>query len=98
MAFLPRPEPRFQSRDSQRGAMPFVHKFDIWQRNPGGKKRLLIVRFGAIGDQVQTASVLPLLKEQGYHVTYMTTPEAQQVLLHNPHIDDWIIQDKDQVP
>lgn len=69
-----------------------------WQRNPRGKKRLLIVRFGAIGDQVQTASVLPLLKEQGYHVTYMTTPEAQQVLLHNPHIDDWIIQDKDQVP
>lgn len=73
-------------------------KFDIWQRNPSGKKRLLVVRFGAIGDQVQAASVLPLLKEQGWHVTYMTTPDAQQVLLHNPFIDGWILQDKDQVP
>jgi ADP-heptose:LPS heptosyltransferase len=42
--------------------------------------------------------VLPLLKEQGYHVTYMTTPQAQQVLLHNPSVDEWLIQDRDQVP
>lgn len=69
-----------------------------WQRNPGGKRRALVIRFGAIGDQIMAASILPLLKEQGFHVTYMTTPDAQRVLLHNPSIDAWLIQDKDQVP
>ncbi len=72
--------------------------FNVWDRHPGGKKRALLVRFGAIGDQLQAASVLPLLKEQGFHITYMTTPEAQQILLHDPHIDAWWLQDRDQVP
>lgn len=71
---------------------------ELWDRNPGDRARVLVIRFGAIGDQIQAASVLPLLKEQGCHLTYMTTPEAQQVLLHNPSIDEWLIQDKDQVP
>lgn len=71
---------------------------NIWQRHPQDRRRALVVRFGAIGDQLQTASVLPLIKEQGYHITYMTTPEAQQVLLHNPSVDEWLIQDRDQVP
>ncbi len=70
----------------------------IWQRNPGGKKRALVCRFGAIGDQIVAASILPGLREQGYFVTYMTTPDSQQVVLHDPHIDDWIIQAKDFVP
>lgn len=73
-------------------------RYDIWQRHPEGKPRALVVRFGAIGDQLFVSSILPLLKEQGYHVTYMTTPEAQQVLLHNPSVDEWLIQDKNQVP
>lgn len=70
----------------------------IWERNPGGKKRCLVIRYGAIGDQIQAASILPGLKKQGYHVTYSTTPDSQQVLFHDPHIDDWLLQDKDQVP
>jgi ADP-heptose:LPS heptosyltransferase len=71
---------------------------DLWQRNPDGKKRALVVRFGAIGDQVQTASILPGLKKQGYHVTYLTTPEAREVVRHDPHIDEWWTQAKDYVP
>ena len=78
--------------------MPFEHKFDVWDRNPGGKKRCLIVRFGAIGDQIIASSLLPLLKAEGFHVTYQCTPEAQQILRHNPHIDAWWIQAKDFVP
>jgi ADP-heptose:LPS heptosyltransferase/predicted SAM-dependent methyltransferase len=75
-----------------------VCRYEVWDRNPEGKQRALVIRFGAIGDQIMAASVIPLLKEQGFHVTYMTTPDAQQVLLHNPNIDEWLIQDKDQVP
>lgn len=71
---------------------------NLWQRNPGGKKRALVVRFGAIGDQIQTSSILPGLKKQGYHITYCTTPRGQQVVRHDPHVDDWWIQETDFVP
>jgi len=73
-------------------------KEDLYQRNPGGKKRCLVCRFGAIGDQIVASSILPGLQKQGYHITYMSTPDAQQVLLHDPHIDEWWIQEKDYVP
>ena len=73
-------------------------KMDTWQRNPGGKKRALLIRFGAIGDQIVAASVLPGLKAQGYHVTYMTTPESTKVIEHDPNIDDWWVQATDYVP
>lgn len=70
----------------------------VWQRNPDGKKRALICRFGAIGDQIVASSILPGLKAQGYHITYMTTPQSQKVLLHDPNIDEWWIQETDYVP
>ncbi len=69
-----------------------------WLRNPGGRKRALVIRYGAIGDQIMASSVLPLLKRQGYFVTYNTTPDAQAILRFDPNIDEWLIQDKDQVP
>lgn len=71
---------------------------NVWRRNPGGLKRALVIRYGAIGDQIVAASVLPLLRKQNYHVTYNTTPDAQQVVLHDPHVDEWLIQAKDFVP
>lgn len=69
----------------------------VWQRNPGGKKRVLLSRFGGVGDQIQVSSVLPGLKAKGYHVTFMTTPEGQEILKHDPHIDEWWLQDRNQV-
>ena len=69
-----------------------------WERNPGGAKRCLVVRFGAIGDMIMMSSILPGLKSQGYHVTLCTTPAGRKVVEGNPHIDDWWVQDKDQVP
>lgn len=71
---------------------------ELWQRNPEGKKRCLVVRFGAIGDMIIASSILPALKEQGWHVTWMTTPQGQEVLKHDPHIDEWWVQAKDFVP
>lgn len=62
------------------------------------KKKVCVVRYGGFGDQIQAANLLPELKRQGYHVTFMTTPKGQDILKHDPHIDAWIIQDTDQVP
>jgi ADP-heptose:LPS heptosyltransferase/predicted SAM-dependent methyltransferase len=62
------------------------------------KKTALVCRFGGFGDLLMAASVLPWLKRQGYHVTFMTTPKGQELLREDPHIDAWWIQDEDQVP
>lgn len=61
-------------------------------------KRAAVLRYGAFGDAIQASSILPGLKEQGYHVTFYCTPRTQDVLKHDPHIDEFYIQDTDQVP
>lgn len=71
---------------------------DIWQRNPEGKKRALVIRFGAIGDLIQASSILPGLKQQGYHITWMCHASTALVVINDPHVDEWIMQDQDQVP
>lgn len=71
---------------------------DLWQRHPNGKNRAIVIRYGAIGDHIVAASVLPELKKQGYHITYHAVPMGYEVLKHDPHIDEWLIEDKDQIP
>lgn len=61
-------------------------------------KGACVVRLGGMGDMIQASNVLPALKRAGYHVTFMTTPQGQDILKNDPHIDAWYIQDTDQVP
>lgn len=65
---------------------------------PKPEKTVCVVRYGAFGDLIQASSVFPALKEQGYHVTLMTTPQGWDIVKHDPHIDDVVLQDKNQVP
>lgn len=74
------------------------HLADVWQRNPNGKKRALVIRYGAIGDAVIAASVLPLLKKEGFYITFNGEHKTVGVLKHDPHIDEFLIQGKDFVP
>lgn len=62
------------------------------------KKSVCVCRFGGFGDMLQASNVFPMLKRQGFHVTVMTTPKGRDVIKEDPHVDDWIIQDPDQVP
>lgn len=61
-------------------------------------KTACVVRYGAIGDQMQSSALLPELKRQGYHVTWMCEPLGEELLRHDPHIDAFYVQGKDQVP
>jgi ADP-heptose:LPS heptosyltransferase/predicted SAM-dependent methyltransferase len=79
----------FQKKNSK-------HHFS-WQRDKP-KKTACIVRYGAFGDLLQTSSVAAGLKEQGYHVTLMTSPPGHQVIEFDPNIDEVYLQEKDQVP
>lgn len=57
-------------------------------------KTVLVARLGVIGDQLIAASVLPLLKEQGYHITYMVYKPYAEIVRNNPAID--ILRELDQ--
>ena len=68
-------------------------------KNPKPVKTAAVVRYGAQGDNIQASSVLPWLKEQGYHVSfYCQSGAGHDVILHDPHIDRFVVQDKDAVP
>lgn len=62
------------------------------------KPTACVVRYGGFGDMLQVAAILPGLKKQGYHVTVMTTPKGMEIIEHDPNVDAWYLQDKDQVP
>ncbi len=67
-------------------------------KNARPDKKVAVIRYGAFGDCLQTASVLPGLKRAGYHVTFFCTPRGVDVIRHDPHIDNIVIQDEEQVP
>ena len=65
---------------------------------PEPARTCAICRFGAWGDAIQMSSILPGLKDQGYHITLYTTSQGLEVVKHEPLIDRVILQDHDQVP
>lgn len=67
-------------------------------RNPRPKKTCGIVRYGGFGDCIQTAALFPGLKAQGYHITLYTTQVGYDMLKTDPYLDEFYLQDKDQVP
>lgn len=66
---------------------------------PKPEKTCAVIRFGAIGDMVQMSSILPWLKEQGYHITlYCQSGHGYEAVKHDPHVDRFIIQGHNNVP
>lgn len=69
-------------------------EFDI----PREHKSLCVTRYGGIGDMVQMSSVLPHLKNQGWHITLNTVGRVVDVVREDPFIDAFFLQDDGQVP
>lgn len=67
-------------------------------QNPKPEKPCAVVRYGAFGDCIQASSILPWLKEQGYHITFYCSDHGLPVIKHDPHIDRFIVQGRDEVP
>lgn len=83
--------------------------FQVYQKKQGNKhfylhkkpkpeKTAAIIRYGAFGDLIQASSIYPELKRQGYHITLYTSDGGYEVSKNDPHIDKFVVQDKDQVP
>lgn len=63
------------------------------------EKTAAVVRYGAQGDMIQASSIFPGLKEQGYHLTlYCQSGLGYEVVKHDPHVDRFVVQDRDLVP
>lgn len=68
-------------------------------KNPKPAKTAAVIRYGAQGDMIQMSSILPSLKEHGYHVTvYCQKGAGYDVIKNDPHVDRFIVQGKDEVP
>ena len=61
------------------------------------EKTVCIVRYGGFGDILQVASILPLLKEQGYRVCVNVTERGENICYSDPNIDELLIQKTDQI-
>lgn len=73
------------------------HRFSWKDAKPA--KTCGIVRYGAIGDMLQCSSLFPWLKEQGYWIDlYCQAGQGLEAIKHDPHVDRFIIQGKDEVP
>jgi ADP-heptose:LPS heptosyltransferase len=70
---------------------------ESWKK-PISDKRALVIRYGGFGDMLQAASIFPALKKQGYHITVNTYERGKDLLKADPYVDDFLIQDQDQVP
>lgn len=74
-----------------------MERFHSW-KNPRPGKTAAVIRYGAYGDLLQSASILPGLKRHGYHITFFCTPRGFDAVKADPHIDRFVIQDEDMVP
>lgn len=67
-------------------------------KNPQPEKKAAVCRYGGIGDMIQCSSILPGLKAQGYHITLYTSDVGEALLKHDPNVDEFVVQDREQVP
>jgi ADP-heptose:LPS heptosyltransferase len=74
--------------------------FEVVDQRPcqWGTKTVCVTRYGALGDMLQVASILPELKRQGYHITMNCHPDGEDTLRNDKNIDSFWVQDRDQVP
>jgi ADP-heptose:LPS heptosyltransferase len=53
---------------------------------------VLCIRYGGFGDALMAAATLPALKRQGLRIAFNCTERGADMLAHDPHIDELIVQ------
>lgn len=69
-----------------------------WAEKVKPAKTCGLVRYGAYGDLLQTSSVLHALADEGYATTLYTSAPGDDVIRHDPHVHEFYLQERDQVP
>ncbi|MCE1189763.1 MAG: glycosyltransferase family 9 protein [Ignavibacteria bacterium] len=64
------------------------------------EKRIMIIKFGSLGDVVRTTSILPGLRRQYpfAHITWVTSPNAVSVFMNNPMVNSVLTDPSEYLP
>jgi len=57
-------------------------------------KKVIVVRYGALGDLVMITPLLRKLKEDGYHVTLNMHKDPYPIVRRNPYVDEFMFHDE----
>ena len=87
----------FEKLAAPKGEKGVTQRFSYDDPRPAGKTAA-VVRYGAYGDLMQASAVCAALKREGYHVTMYTSSPQYEVIEHDPNVDAFYLQDRDQVP
>ena len=84
---------------SQDGIRVGVWKKQVSEsRKKDTRKRVCVVRYGALGDYIIMTPVLEALHKDGYHVTLNTSTYPASLAKTCPWVDNIIIQERDIIP
>lgn len=70
----------------------------FWAQATGGKPRVCVARYGALGDAIVMTPLLKQLREDGWHITLNLNPYCLPALENNPNVDNVVVQEKDVIP
>lgn len=78
--------------EGKRGFLPKVEMVG------GGKKRVCVCRYGALGDAIIMTPLIKQLWEDGYEVTLNITTYCVPIFENNPYVANVLIQERDAIP
>lgn len=66
----------------------------------GGKREdtVCVIRYGGFGDVLQISGVIQLLGRGGNKVCVNVTERGEEILAHDPNVDELLVQENDQIP
>jgi ADP-heptose:LPS heptosyltransferase len=62
-------------------------------RPVNGRKRVLIIRYGAYGDHLMVTPLIQHYHDEGWHITYNVTERGEHIFKNDPRIDDLMVQE-----
>lgn len=57
-----------------------------------GRKKVLIIRYGAIGDHLMATPLIQHYFDEGWHITYNVSENGERIFHGDPRIDDLMVQ------
>jgi hypothetical protein len=57
-----------------------------------GRKKVLLIRYGAIGDHLMVTPLIQHYYDEGWHITYNVSENGENIFKDDPRIDDLMVQ------
>jgi len=57
-----------------------------------GRKKVLLIRYGAIGDHLMVTPLIQHYYDEGWHITYNVSENGERIFKDDPRIDDLMVQ------